>query len=92
MFNKLKQFKDLRSQAKTMQNALADESVTVEKGGISIKMDGNMKVINVKITEEKSKEKLEESIKDSVNSAIKKTQRLMAEKMQKMGGIPGFGQ
>ncbi len=92
MFNKLKQFKDLRSQAKTMQNALADESVTVEKGGINITMDGNMKITNVKIVEEKSKEKLEQAIKDSVNSAIKKTQRLMAEKMQKMGGFPGFGQ
>jgi len=92
MFNKLKQFKDLRSQAKTMQNALADESVTVEKGGVKINMDGNMKITSVKIIEEKSKEKLEEAIKDSINSAIKKTQRLMAEKMQKMGGFPGFGQ
>jgi len=92
MFNKLKQFKDLRNQAKTMQNALADESVNVEKGGVKINMDGNMKITNVKIIEEKSKEKLEEAIKDSVNSAIKKTQRLMAEKMQKMGGFPGFGQ
>jgi len=92
MFNKLKQFKDLRSQAKTMQNALADESVTVEKGGVKINMDGNMKITSVKIIEKKSKEKLEEAIKDSINSAIKKTQRLMAEKMQKMGGFPGFGQ
>jgi len=92
MFNKLKQFKDLRSQAKTMQNALADESVTIEKGGVKINMDGNMKITSVKIIEEKSKEKLEEAIKDSINSAIKKTQRLMAEKMQKMGGFPGFGQ
>ena len=36
MFNKLKQFKDLRSQAKTMQDALAKESVTEEKNGVKI--------------------------------------------------------
>ena len=30
MFNKLKQLKDLRSQAKVMQNALAGEIITVE--------------------------------------------------------------
>ena len=30
MFNKLKQFKDLRSQAKTMKSALAEETVTEE--------------------------------------------------------------
>ena len=31
MFNKLKQIKDLRSQAKTMQNTLAQESIETEK-------------------------------------------------------------
>ena len=34
MFNKLKQFKDLRQQAKTVQSALAQESVTEEKNGV----------------------------------------------------------
>ena len=90
MFNKLKQLKDLRSQAKTMQNALSEESVSVEKNGLKIEMNGNMEVTNVSITEEISKDKMEELIKTSVNDAVKKTQKLMAKKMQEMGGIPGL--
>lgn len=91
MFNKLKQFKDLRSQAKTMQNALAGEIITVEKGGIKIVMNGNMEITSITINEDLAKESLEGMLTDCVNEAIKKTQRLMAQKMQEMGGIPGLG-
>ena len=35
MFNKLKQIKDLRDQAKTMQNALAGEVFSEEKNGVN---------------------------------------------------------
>ncbi|MFA7702181.1 MAG: YbaB/EbfC family nucleoid-associated protein [Patescibacteria group bacterium] len=52
MFNKLKQLKDLRDQAKKMQNALSGETVTTEKNGIVITMDGNMQINGVKITAE----------------------------------------
>lgn len=47
MFSKLKQFQDLRSQAKTMQNALAQETVTEEKNGVKIVLNGNMEVMSV---------------------------------------------
>lgn len=91
MFSKLKHLKDLRNQAKTIQNILANESVEVEKGGIKIVMNGNMEIKSISINEELSKESLEGMITESVNEAIKKTQRLMAQKMQEMGGIPGLG-
>jgi len=91
MFSKLKHLKDLRSQAKTIQNVLSNESIEVEKGGIKIIMDGNMEVKSISINEELSKEKLEGMMIGCINEAIKKTQRLMAQKMQEMGGIPGLG-
>lgn len=91
MFNKLKHLKDLRSKAKTMQNALADESVTVEKGGIKIVMNGNMEITSLTINEDLAKDSLEGMLTDCMNDAIKKTQRLMAQKMQEMGGLPGMG-
>ncbi|MCK4540246.1 YbaB/EbfC family nucleoid-associated protein [Candidatus Parcubacteria bacterium] len=91
MFNKLKQVKDLRSQAKTMQNALADEIITVEKNGISLEMNGNMEIKKISINSDLSKEKMENILKDLFNGAIKKTQRVMAKKMQEMGGFPGLG-
>ena len=91
MFNKLKQLKGLRDQAKKMQNALSSETVTTEKNGIVITMDGNMQVNGVKVNAEtNNKEALASAIKDAVNDAIKQTQKLMAKKMQEMGGFPGL--
>lgn len=89
MFSKLKQIKELRDQAKVMQSALAQESVTETKNGISLTMNGNMEVTELKIAD-KSISSLEKDMKDCVNDTIKKVQRLMAKKMQQMGGIPGL--
>ncbi|MFA4941263.1 MAG: YbaB/EbfC family nucleoid-associated protein [Patescibacteria group bacterium] len=90
MFAKLKYLKDLRSQAKVMQNALAQESITVEKNGVKIVMNGNMEITSLSINEELSKNSLEGILTDCFNDAVKKTQRLMAQKMQEMGGLPGL--
>lgn len=90
MFNKLKHLKDLRSQAKTMQNALAGELITIDKKGIKVEMNGNMEITKIEINEEMNNEKLSGVIKDNVNDAVKKTQRIMAQKMQEMGGFPGM--
>ncbi len=90
MFNKLKQIKDLRSQAKTMQSMLADESVTAEKHGITITMNGNMEVTDVKLPKDMDAEKLEKSLASCINDVVKKTQKIMAQKMQEMGGFPGL--
>lgn len=90
MFSKLKQIKDLRSQAKTMQSALADEKVELEKNGIKLSMNGNMEVTDLKIENDLPKEEIAKISKGLFNDAIKKTQRIMAKKMQEMGGIPGL--
>ena len=90
MFNKLKQFKDLRNQAKTLQNALAQESVEYEKNGIKITMNGNMEVTKLNINTEVPKDKLENILTDVVNEIIKRAQKVMAKKVQDMGGIQGF--
>lgn len=90
MFNKLKQFKDLRSQAKTMQSALAAESITVEKSGARLTMNGNMEVTALSLPDGLAKDQTEKTLKDLMNDAVKKTQRIMAEKMRAMGGIPGL--
>ncbi|BFD25195.1 MAG: YbaB/EbfC family nucleoid-associated protein [Candidatus Parcubacteria bacterium] len=90
MFNKLKQFKDLRQQAKTMQDVLEKESITEEKNGIKVVMNGNMEITELTITSEAGKDELARQTKTVVNDAIKKVQRLMAKKMQEMGGIPGM--
>lgn len=90
MFNKLKQIKDLRDQAKTMQNALAGEVFTEEKNGVKIVINGNMEIISVSLNENLSKSAQEEAVKNATNEAIKRAQRMMAKKLQEMGGLDGL--
>ncbi|MFA5247814.1 MAG: YbaB/EbfC family nucleoid-associated protein [Patescibacteria group bacterium] len=91
MFEKLKQLKDLRSQAKNIQSALSGVMINEERNGIKITMDGNMNVKTITLEKEMSKEELEKRLPDIFNETIKKAQRAMAEKMKGMGGIPGLG-
>lgn len=96
MFSKLKQIKDLRNQAKRIQDVLKD--VQVEGSGawgkIKVKMDGNQEVSAVSIDQDlmSDKSKLEGAVKDAVNDAIKKAQKEMTETMRKSGDlkIPGL--
>ncbi len=90
MFSKLKHIKDLRSQGKAIQNSLAGESTTVEKNGIKLVMNGNMEIISLDINDP-NQANLSALITGAVNEAIKKTQKLMAEKMQAMGGFGNLG-
>ncbi len=94
MFNKLKQFKDIRGQAKEMQNKLAEESVTCESNGVSLTMDGNLKLtkvnVNVDLLNPDKKAKLEKAFQDTYEDVSKKIQRIMAMKMKEMGGLPNI--
>jgi DNA-binding YbaB/EbfC family protein len=94
MFNKLKQFKDLRDSAKEMQNALAGESVTVSSSGVHLTMNGNLELTKVEIDTEllvvDKKSKLQSAIMDAHKDAMKKMQRIMAMKMKEMGGLPNI--
>lgn len=90
MFSKLKQFRDLRSQAKTIQDALAQETITEEKNGVKIVLNGNLEVTSLTINENLPKNSQEDALKSCFNDAIKRAQRLMAKKLQDMGGFPGM--
>ena len=98
MFSKLKEIKDLRSQAKTLQNALKDEHVETSAawGKVKVKMNGNQEVEEVTIDQElltpSKKTDLENGVKDAINDANHKVQKIMAEKVRKSGGlnIPGL--
>jgi len=98
MFNKIKDLKNLRDQANQMKQMLAQESVTAESvhGKIKVIMDGNQELLSIDIDPEllsaENKQKLENGIKEVISDAIKKAQRVMAQKMQSMGGLnmPGM--
>ena len=90
MFTKLKQFKDIRSKAKTIQDALAQESVegSAAWGKVAITMNGNQQVTNVTIDPSLLSDAtaLANHIKDAVNDAVQKVQKTMAAKLKDLGG------
>jgi DNA-binding protein YbaB len=90
MFSKLKQFKDLRDQAKTVQGALAQETISEEKNGVKISLNGNLEVLEISLNDSLNKSAQEQALKSCFNDAIKKAQRIMAKKLQDMGGFPGL--
>ncbi len=97
MFSKLKQFKDLRDQGKKLQEALGGEAVTTRamSDKVVLTMNGNLEITGLAIDPEAlspdKKEKLENAIKEAHTDALKKMQRIIAGKMQEMGGFPGLG-
>lgn len=90
MFSKLKQFRDLRSQAKTMQDALAQETITEERNGLKVVLNGNLEILEIKLSDNLAKDAQENNLKTCLNDAVKKAQRIMAKKLQDMGGLPGL--
>jgi len=91
MFNKLKQFQDIRSRAKTVQSALEKESAegSAGWGKVKVTVNGNQRVTSVAIADDAmgDKAKLQDMVKDGVNDAMEKVQKLLAGKMKDIGGL-----
>lgn len=91
MFNKLKQFQDLRSRAKQIQSALEKETVEGSSGWgkVKINMNGNQRVTSVTFADDvmSDKTKLQDMVKEAVNDAADKMQKLLAGKMKDIGGL-----
>ena len=79
MFNPLKGLGDiqkLQEQARTMQKALQQEEVTVERSVVTVVLRGDQQVKEVTVDGV-----LENRIADAINEAIRKTQELAAKKL-----------
>jgi len=91
MFNKLKQFKDIRDKAKVIQAALASEKAEGQAGWgkVKVEVDGNQHAVSVTIDPSamEDKAKLEGMIKDAFNDAMQKIQKVMATKLKDIGGL-----
>ncbi len=79
-FKKAKQINDLR-------RTLSKEKEEVEKKGVKVIVNGQMRVDQIIIEEEVPTPKVEGLVKDCVNEALKKMQKKAAAKMQEMGGF-----
>lgn len=91
MFNKLKQYNDLRKQANTIKNVMSQETVEVENKAVKIIMDGNQEIKSLEFKSEflspDKKTELEKQTQEAIKDAISKVQRKMALKVQQMGGL-----
>ncbi|MBI4138947.1 YbaB/EbfC family nucleoid-associated protein [Candidatus Uhrbacteria bacterium] len=91
MFNKLKQFKDIRERAKSLQSTLSQERTEGSAGWGKVKVivDGNQRVVSVAIEPDmmQDKQKLEGLVKDATNDAMEKVQKILATKMKDLGGL-----
>lgn len=97
MFEKLKQYKDLRDQAKQMQNLLASvtEHHSTKGGKLAIVMDGNQKILSLSIDPEfltpDKKTELEDGLKELLSETVAKVQRVAALKVRSSGvSLPGL--
>lgn len=83
MFNKLKQFKDLRSQAKQIQHQMEEEVLEVSKDGIFLKINGANDILDMQIDDNllQDKGKLIKVIKNVFKDALHDMQKRMAKKM-----------
>lgn len=88
MFNKLKQFKDLRHKAKELEKTLSEEKISVDKDGIIIEMDGNQRITKLEIPSAffnaSKKTELEKTLSDLITKCLEKTKTVMAQKLRKM--------
>lgn len=93
MFEKLKQFKDLRNKAKTIQDRLKEVVVHADADGgkVQVVMDGNQHVIGIEINPDhlrsERREQLQKHLADAVNNAVKKSQ---VEAAQALKNTPGL--
>lgn len=86
MFQKLKQFKDMRDQAKQIQDTLSKEVCegSAGFGKVKITMNGAQKVLSTSIDASlmSDKSRLEGLVTDAINDAMQKCHKMMAEKMK----------
>ncbi|HAZ73288.1 YbaB/EbfC family nucleoid-associated protein [Patescibacteria group bacterium] len=79
--NQLGDLNKLRKQAKQMQQELAAEEITVERGDIVVKITGGQEVKDISVQGIHSDELVK-----TLNEAIKKSQEVAAKKLQSMTG------
>lgn len=91
MFQKLKQFKKLRSTAKALQRELAHEQIVIERHGIRLVLDGNLDVSSLTLPPSATSGELQNRLPEVINQAIDKAQRTAAEKIRQHGGLEGLG-
>ena len=81
MFDNIKKLHEL----KKMQDSFKKETVTVEKRGVVVTVNGNFGVDAIKLNPELSIEDQQNALKDALNEARETIQKTLAQKMMASG-------
>ena len=81
IFDQIKKIAEL----KKLQSSMKEEKITVEREGISVGMNGNFEVENVKLNPSLDTEKQQEVLKRCLNEAREEIQKKMAKIMMASG-------
>ncbi len=93
MFDKAKAVFEL----KKIQAALAKEVIEVESGAVTVRINGEQKIKEVKLDRDKvdidDLDRLEKNIESAISQAIARSQEVAADKMKAVAGglgLPGL--
>jgi DNA-binding protein YbaB len=93
MLDKMKDMYALQKQAKDIKKQLENIHIEAEYEGVTVVMNGNMKVISMNISDsayEKGADKLGKICEKAFTKAMDKSQKIAAENMKgMMGGMMG---
>lgn len=97
MFEKIKQLKNLRDQAKQLKETMDQEVINAQaaSGKVNITMNGSQEILDIQIDPEflnpGKKEELEKALKEAFSEANNKIRHLMASRLQSTGfNLPGL--
>jgi len=81
MFDKIKQIHQL----KKLQDEFKKEKLTVEKNGVSVTMNGNFEVEEIKLNPALGLEDQQSALKQALNEVRESIQKTLAQKMMSSG-------
>ncbi len=81
VFDQIKKIAEL----KKLQDSLKKEKTVIEKRGVSIEMNGNFEVENIKLNPELSTDDQQEVLKQCLNEAKEDIQKKMAKTLMSSG-------
>jgi DNA-binding protein YbaB len=92
-FSQAKDLLKMQQETSRIQNELSNTHIEAEVDGVVITIDGQMKVVEVKIENSailNDQKRLEKAIIDATNKGLKKSQEIAASKMKNIMGDLGL--
>jgi DNA-binding protein YbaB len=90
MFGNLGKMGEMLKQAKAMKDAMGKIKCEGEAGGVTVTVNGEMNILEVKVEPTVGIDRVGGLFKDATNKALRSAQMEAAKKMQGMGGLGGM--